>query len=164
MYNSHLRLERGNYSLLLEIRPVDGSKERLLHHLLGVRLGAKSPVGILGQQLGDEFSGFWADYPRVEDLLCDDQPVHLLLLLVIEGKLSGEKFIEDDPQTPPVYRSAVLHVADDLGNTNIEISHFTTRLSLVLAPRVGDRREYHRTYWSLCYQIFHLYKVRNPPS
>lgn len=104
MYTYHIRTEAGLILPLEQFAPVDIGKEVVRLDLCGT-VGTKTTLGITIKQARQEIpsSGGNNVAAREGQRFLQNLAVHLVGVLIVERRQTGQHFVEQDTESPPVH-------------------------------------------------------------
>ena len=112
---AEVRHDRARGAAVIQRIPIDMAEPGVAAHGGGAAAHVAEPLGdVDGAEARDEVAGVGAHGRRVPHAALDDLLVDLQGILVPEGRLADEEFVDQDAEGPPVDGRAVARVADDL--------------------------------------------------
>lgn len=107
--------ERWLHALVVNVVPVDVAEKGLAHDLLRVRGATSQPlVGLTGKQLLQDRHRVSRHVDRVERLVRQNGVVDFVFILTSEGRLLQQHLVNQDTKRPPVDRTAILLIQQNL--------------------------------------------------
>jgi hypothetical protein len=116
VYTYHIRTEAGLILPLEQFAPVDIGKEVVRLDLCGT-VGTKTTLGIAIKQARQEIpsSGGNNVAARESQGLLQNLAVHFVGVLIVERRQTGQHFVEQDTESPPVHGLGVSIAKKQLG-------------------------------------------------
>jgi len=100
---------------VIDIVPRNVPKEGVAHNLLRVgRAGSESQFRLAGKELLENRDGISWHVDRVERLIGENGVVDFVFVFTAEGRLLEEHLVDEDTKRPPVDRTTVLLIEENL--------------------------------------------------
>lgn len=100
---------------MVDVVPVDVAEECMGHDFLGVRgSGSKSQLRLTSEQLLKNGNGVSRHVNRVQRLIRKNSVVYFVFIFTTEGRLLKKHLVDEHTKCPPVNRTGVLLVQENL--------------------------------------------------
>lgn len=109
---------------MVDVVPHDITEERLAHDFLCISWSvAESLIGLTGEQLLQDGNRVPGHVNGVERLVCQNGIIDLILILTSERRLLEKHLVYQNTKCPPIDRSTILFVQQDLSSSLLAIVH-----------------------------------------
>lgn len=109
------RLERRPDLLLRQLLKVDVFRKEIMALDVFRTLDTKTAGGVAGEQLGKDGAGVFRELVSKFEGLVQDLLVHLICVLVVEGREAVDHLVEENTEGPPVNGFVVAVSGENLG-------------------------------------------------
>lgn len=105
---------RGN-AFMVDVVPVDVAEECMGHDFLSIRgTGAQSQLRLTSEKFLKDGNGVSRHMNRIQGLIRKDSVVDFVFIFTTEGRLLKKHLVDEHTKCPPVNRTGVLLVQENL--------------------------------------------------